>query len=86
MKSAARNVPQPFQVAGNSKLALFEFPATWKGCGTFSEESTEQTEEYESSKFLNCFHVPILLIPLFPFVPYSLFLGGISSRAETQAR
>jgi hypothetical protein len=38
MKSAARNVPQPFQVAGKSKRTHFDFPATWKGCGTFSEE------------------------------------------------
>jgi hypothetical protein len=38
MKSAARNVPQPFQVAGTSKWVLFEVPATFPGCGTFSEE------------------------------------------------
>jgi hypothetical protein len=31
---SSENVPQPFQVAGNSKSANFEFPATWKGCGT----------------------------------------------------
>jgi hypothetical protein len=62
MKSAARNVPQPFQVAAKSKWVLFEVPATWKGCGTFSEESTEITEhaeECESGKFLNCLHLPI---------------------------
>jgi hypothetical protein len=45
MKSAARNVPQPFQVAAKSKWVLFEAPATWKGCGTFSEERTEQREK-----------------------------------------
>jgi hypothetical protein len=45
MKSAARNVPQPFQVAAKSKWVLFEVPATWKGCGTFSEENTESTEQ-----------------------------------------
>jgi hypothetical protein len=44
MKSAARNVPQPFQVAAPFKLALFEVPATWKGCGAFSEENAEHTE------------------------------------------
>jgi hypothetical protein len=44
MKSAARKVPQPFQVAAKSKWVLFEVPATWKGCGTFSEESTEQMD------------------------------------------
>jgi hypothetical protein len=38
MKSMARDVPQPFQVAAKSNLALFKVPATWKGRGTFSEE------------------------------------------------
>jgi hypothetical protein len=32
---------------------------------------TERTEGCESGKFLNCFHIPIFLIP---FVPYSLSL------------
>jgi hypothetical protein len=56
MKSAARNVPQPFQVAAKSKSALFEVPATWKGCGTFSEESAEKTEITEQTeRSLGCF-------------------------------
>jgi hypothetical protein len=44
MKSAARGAPQPFQVAVNSKLALFEFTATWNGCGAFSEASAQSGE------------------------------------------
>jgi hypothetical protein len=39
IKGAARGVPQPFQVAAKSKWDLFEVPATWKGCGTLSEEA-----------------------------------------------
>jgi hypothetical protein len=31
---SSENVPQLFQVAGTSKRANFDFPATWKGCGT----------------------------------------------------
>src|SRR5262249_2494565 len=34
------NVPQPFRVAGNSATALFDIPAIWKGCGTFSKKVT----------------------------------------------
>jgi hypothetical protein len=52
MKSAARKVPQPFQVAAKSKWVLFEAPATWKGCGTFSEENAEHTEITEQTEVI----------------------------------
>jgi SM-20-related protein len=42
MKSAARDVPQPVQVARTLKLALFEVSATCPGCGTFAEEAKSE--------------------------------------------